>query len=407
MLGAIADDFTGATDLATMLRRSGHRTAVVMGDRAPAYVEGFDAVVVALKTRTAPIADALRSSLDAVDWLRRNGATRFYVKYCSTFDSTPTGNIGPILDAVRDQLGAERSVVVPSLPANGRTVYQGHLFVGAELLENSSMRHHPLTPMTRSRVADLLRAQTEAAVAEVHRATVSQGSVAVRRAMDGLATPYAVIDAVDDDDLRVIADAVEGELLVSGGSGLALGLRGPGGAQEDWSAPEARSRVVLCGSVSATSLNQIAVAAETQPVHTLDLRAAAQDSHGAEQEIVDWIQRQPAGSIPVVCAARRREDVVGRDAGFDAAPVVESVLAGVARRLVEQRISSELISAGGETSGAVVGALGASVLRIGPEIAPGICWSLADTPGGVVALALKSGNFGEADMFLRAWEVLR
>lgn len=406
MLGAIADDFTGATDLATMLRRSGHRVAVIVGDLEPEVVEDVDAIVVATKTRTASIDEAVERSLAALEVLRRSGAKRFYVKYCSTFDSTPRGNIGPILDAVRQRLGAPRSVVVPSLPANGRTVFQGHLFVGGDLLEDSSMRDHPLTPMTHSRVANLLRAQTDVQVAEVFHQTVAAGHEVLRSALDDLDARYIVVDAIDDEDLRIIGSATQDDRLVSGGSGLALGIPGPGRVDETWRAPETGRRVVLCGSVSERSLEQIEVAARAQPVRTLDVRAAAEDLDGTVRDIVDWILELPTSAIPVVCAARCRDDVLRDVEGVDAVSVVESVLAGVAVRLVERGDSSALLVAGGESSGAVVGALGATVLRIGPEIAPGVCWSLASLPGGPVALALKSGNFGDPEMFTSAWEVL-
>lgn len=410
MLGAIADDFTGATDLATMLRRSGHRVAVVVGhaDAADLNTETLDAVVVALKSRTAPIEAAVEQTRGAVDLLRRLGAHRFYVKYCSTFDSTPRGNIGPMLDAVREAVGAPRCVVVPALPANGRTVYQGHLFVGADLLERSPMRHHPLTPMTASRVADLLQPQTRERVAEVGHERVRQGVDGLRVALDEANGTYVVADAIDDRDLQTIGAATADDILVSGGSGLALGISGPGGVDAAWSAPPQRRRVVLCGSVSARSLNQIAHAARTQPVFTVDVTAAAHDPSAAADMVVDWVRAQEESSTPVVCAARSRDEVVDPAAtASDPAEIVEAVLSLTARRLVEEGTSTALVVAGGETSGAVVGALGATTLLIGPEIAPGVCWSLAEASGRPVALALKSGNFGDEDLFTAAWGTLR
>lgn len=410
MLGAIADDFTGATDLATMLRRSGHRVAVVNGAVDPSNLDPgeLDAVVVALKSRTAPVDVAVAQTRDAVGLLRGLGASRFYVKYCSTFDSTPQGNIGPMLDAAREAVGATRSVVVPSLPANGRTVYLGHLFVGSELLEHSPMRHHPLTPMTASRVADLLAPQTPEPVTEVRLDRVRQGVPQLRSALEETPGTYVVVDAIDDDDLATIGLATADDVLVSGGSGLALGISGPGGSRASWSAPPAKRRVVLCGSVSARSLEQIAHAARSQPVFTIDVPAAARDTGAAVDQVVSWVRDQAEDSAPVVCAARRREEVVASaGAGFDPGQAVESVLSLAARRLVEEGTSGALVVAGGETSGAVVGALGASTLLIGPEIAPGVCWSLVEVSGETVALALKSGNFGNEDLFTAAWDALR
>ena len=410
MLGAVADDFTGATDLAMMLRASGHRVVVAIEDAQldAEQLEAADAVVIALKTRTAPVADAVSRSRAAISRLQGWGATRFYVKYCSTFDSTDRGNIGPVLDAAREMLGAERCVVVPSLPANGRRVREGLLFVHEQLLEDSPMRHHPLTPMTRSRVADLLRPQTAGEVAEIHRTTILEGPGALREALAATSAPYVVLDTETDADLATIGAATGEEVLVSGGSGLALGIPGPTGAASDWEAPEPGRRAVLCGSVSAQSLAQIADAARTQPVHVIDVRAAATDPSAAAAQILEWIDAQETGAIPVVCAARTREDVLpaGALGETDPAAIVEAVIAGVAGGLVGSGRSSALIVAGGESSGAVVGALGATALRIGPEIAPGVCWSLAESRGRTLALALKSGNFGGEDMFTTAWEVL-
>ncbi|MDQ0643782.1 3-oxo-tetronate kinase [Microbacterium murale] len=406
MLGAIADDFTGATDLATMLRRSGHSVAVVIEDGDTTGLGDVDAVVIALKTRTARPDAAVASSLAALRALRGLGATRFYVKYCSTFDSTDEGNIGPILDAVTEELGAARCVVVPALPANGRTVYLGHLFVGSDLLEHSSMRQHPLTPMTRSRVADILRPQTDEAVDEVFHAVVRQGADAIRRALDASSCRYTVIDAIDEDDLAVIAAATTDDVVVSGGSGLALGLHGPGRRSDVWSPPQPGRGVVLCGSVSRATLAQLDVAAQSQPVRQIDLEQALADPDRAITELADWVLTQDAGAHPVVCAARNRSDVRSEQGGIDVAPVVERVLAGVARKLVADGRVTAMIVAGGETSGAVVRELDVQSLRIGPELAPGVCWSTADAGGRRIALALKSGNFGDEDLFVAAWKEL-
>lgn len=408
MLGAVADDFTGATDLAMMLRASGHRVVVTIEDAqlSAEQVEAADAVVVALKTRTAPVADAVARSRAAITRLQGWGATRFYVKYCSTFDSTDRGNIGPVLDAARDLLGAERCVIVPSLPANGRRVREGLLFVHEQLLEDSPMRHHPLTPMTHSRVAELLAPQTTGEVAEIHRPTILEGADALREALAAARAPYVVLDTETDEDLATIGAATGEDVLVSGGSGLALGIPGPAGSATDWQAPAPGQRAVLCGSVSAQSLAQIAHASRTQPVHVIDVRAAAADPSAAVGRILEWIDSMDKEAIPVVCAARTREDVLSPTGDLDPAAIVEAVIAGVAAGLVGSGRSSALIVAGGESSGAVVGALGASALRIGPEIAPGVCWSLASSGGRPVALALKSGNFGGEDMFTTAWEVL-
>lgn len=418
MLGAIADDLTGATDLAIMLRRAGYRTAVVVdgdgavvdggeGEGGGGQLKASDAVVMALKTRTAAPRTAVEQSLDALRRLRAWGAQRYYFKYCSTFDSTDDGNIGPVLDALADALGARRVVVVPSLPANGRTVRDGLLRVDGQLLENSSMRHHPLTPMTRSRVADLLRPQTARGVEEVRLATVRAGEVDLRRALDAASEQYVVVDAVDDDDLSTVAAAVVDDVLVSGGSGLALGMHGPHRRDDDWPAPVEGRHVVLCGSVSEKSRRQVADAARTVPTRQVDLRKAMADPGAEVAELASWVGAAPAGKAPVVCAARTAADVAVTVDGVAIAPLVEDVLSRLALRLVEQHDVTGLVVAGGETSGAVVHRLGAPVLHIGPELAPGVCWSAATTAAGrPVALALKSGNFGEDDLFTQAWAAL-
>lgn len=408
MLGAIADDFTGATDLATMLRRSGHRVTVVIEDSelSPKQLAAVDAVVVAQKTRTASRADAVACALGACSRLLRWGAERIYVKYCSTFDSTDRGNIGPVLDAVADELGVRHCIVVPALPANGRTVYNGHLFVGSDLLENSSMRHHPLTPMTRSRVAELLRPQTRHDVDEVHHDVIRQGVDRVAQAIEGTDARYIVVDAVADADLGIIAAASAHHRLVSGGSGLALGIKGPGLGDSAWDAPREGRGVILCGSVSAATRGQIAHAALSQPLRRIDVSEAVTDPETAAHELVAWVLEQDPGSTPVVCAARDLSDVVSAHDGVEVAPAIERVLARVARGLVSSGEIRGLIVAGGESSGAVVRELTVSSLLIGPELAPGVCWAVADTDTARVALALKSGNFGAMDLFTTAWGAL-
>lgn len=408
MLGAVADDFTGATDLATMLRASGHNVVVTIegSELNPEQLNHANAVVTALKTRTAPVDQAIERSRAALMRLQNWGATRFYMKYCSTFDSTDSGNIGPVLDTAIDFLGAQRCVVVPSMPANGRRVIDGLLYVGDVLLENSSMRHHPLTPMTRSRVADLLRPQTPHAVEEIHLPEVRRGSAQLRSTLDATPSPYSVIDAETEDDLRTIGAAVADDVVVSGGSGLALGIAGPTSFTDPWQPPQSQRKVVLCGSVSTRSLAQINHAARTQPIHVIDVQAAASNPVATVQAIITWIDSQDPQSIPVVCAATTRKDVVASSPKLDSAGTVEGVIASVAKELVDTGRCSTLIVAGGESSGAVVTTLGITSLRIGPVIAPGVCWSLTTGGSTPIALALKSGNFGAEDMFTHAWELL-
>jgi uncharacterized protein YgbK (DUF1537 family) len=411
LTGAVADDFTGATDLAAALRSRGLRAAVVVGDRPvpDEQVAGLDAVVVALKSRTAPVQEAVGASLEAADRLLGWGADRFYLKYCSTFDSTDEGNIGPVLDALRERLGTDRSVVVPAFPANGRTVRDGSLRVGDDLLEHSSMRHHPLTPMTRSRLRDLLAPQTDAEVTEIGLDVVHRGPDALRTVLDTAPAGYLVVDAVDDDDLRTIARATAEHRLVSGGAGLALGLEPTvDDAAADAAFPSfSRRRLVVCGSASATTRAQVAAAiAAGHPTRKVDVAAAVADPEGETSTLAEWARSLDPDTVPVVYSVGDPSDVVPGPAG-SAAGAVEAVLSGLVLDLVSDGTVDQVVVAGGETSGAVVGSLGVGLLTIGPLLAPGVCWSAATTDDGrEVALVLKSGNFGSVDLFSSAWEAL-
>jgi uncharacterized protein YgbK (DUF1537 family) len=428
LTGAVADDFTGATDLAAALHSRGLRTAVVIGDRPvpDEQVAGLDAVVVALKSRTARVEEAVGASLGAADRLLGWGADRFYLKYCSTFDSTDEGNIGPVLDALRERLGTDRSVVVPAFPGTGRTVRDGSLWVGDELLEDSSMRHHPLTPMTRSRLRDLLAPQTPATVTEIGLDVVRRGADALRLALDAAPAGYLVVDAVEDDDLRAIAQATAGHRLVSGGAGLALGLDpvapgapGAAGAAGTAGTPFpsfSRRRLVVCGSASTTTQAQVAAAvAAGHPTRKVDVAQALADPEAETASLAEWVRGLDDASVPVVYSVGQPSDVVpagalpagGGGAVVSASEVVETVLSGLVLDLVADGTVDQVVVAGGETSGAVVGSLGVGLLTIGPLLAPGVCWSAATADDGrEVALVLKSGNFGAVDLFSSAWEAL-
>lgn len=407
-IGAVADDFTGATDLAIALRQRGFRAVVSIEDAPldPEELGDADAVVVALKTRTAPVDDAVRQALEAVKALEALGSRRYYVKYCSTFDSTPVGNIGPILDAVMDELGERRTIVVPSFPENGRTVYRGHLFVGDELLERSPMRHHPLTPMTQSRLSDILAPQTSRAVHEVTADAVWAGPVALRSALGAEPDGYTVVDAMTNTDLETIATAVSDWRIVSGGAGLALGMTGPRpGTLSEIDAPPGR-RLIVCGSASAKTRAQIAHAEQTLPTRKLDIEAVGTDPERVITEALAWIEGLDADSIPLVYSVGSLDDIRRGAAGDTVSASIEEVLSEIVDRAASGLGVTRAIVAGGETSGAVVQRLGIQRLRIGPRIAPGVCWSAADSAHGPLAIALKSGNFGAEDMFTTAWRAL-
>jgi len=419
LLGAIADDFTGATDLCSMLVRGGMRTVQLIGVPGPNDpVPDADAVVVALKSRTAPVREAVDQSLAALRWLRAGGAKQFFFKYCSTFDSTEKGNIGPVADALIEALGCGFALACPAFPTNARTVYLGHLFVGGVLLNESGMEHHPLTPMTDANLVRVLSRQTEGTVGLVPFSTVEQGAQAIRRTMTGLKEQgrrYAIVDAVTDAHLLAIGEAAEHHALLTGGSGIALGLPANfrrAGLLDAAGDPAALPAVaghtaVLSGSCSRATLMQLGRARESSPVFELD-PLATPDAADLAAGALAWAEGK-LGAVPVVIAASAPPDKVaavqaqfGREA---AGALIEDAMARIAAGLVERGVR-RMVVAGGETSGAAVARLGVRSLRIGPEIDPGVPWTLAEGSGPAVMMALKSGNFGAPDFFTKAFALL-
>lgn len=415
-LGCIGDDFTGSSDLANTLARGGLSVVQFNGVPDGPAPAGIDAAVVALKTRTVPAADAVAQALAALDWLRGQGCGRFLFKYCSTFDSTPQGNIGPVLDALADALGARAPVVCPAFPATGRTVYMGHLFVHDRLLSESGMERHPLTPMTDPDIRRVLAPQTRRAVRHIPRATVAAGPAAIRAALDaaGAAGPcHVVVDALDEADLLAIGQAAAADPLTSGGSGIALALpailkaEGAAGAAAAWTG-QAGPVAALCGSASGASRAQVARhAADGQPVRALDMAAVAAGTADAAA-LADWaLAAQGDGRVPLVHSAADPAAVAAAQARLGregAAAAVEGFMGALARALAARGVR-RLVVAGGETSGAVVTALAIPAFAIGPEIDPGVPALRATAPEGLV-LALKSGNFGREGFFAHAAAVL-
>lgn len=419
LLGCIADDFTGATDLASMLASNGMRTVLCIGVPAPGdAVPEADAVVVALKSRTAPAAEAVADSLAALGWLRDAGCRQFFFKYCSTFDSTDAGNIGPVGDALIDALDAGFALACPAFPANARSVYQGHLFVGAALLNESGMERHPLTPMTDANLVRVLGRQTGGPVGLVPFATVEKGAAAIRQAMTALKEQgrrWAIVDAVSDAHMHAIGQAAAAHPLVTGGSGVAIGLpenfrraglldpRADPAALPDVEGHEA----VISGSCARATLMQIGHVRAHVPVLELD-PLATPDAGLLTRQALDWAEGR-LGTGPVVIAASALPDRVaalqariGREA---AGRLVEESLAGIAEGLVSRGVR-RLVVAGGETAGAVVTRLGLRRLQIGAAIDPGVPWTYAQGSGAALLLALKSGNFGAPDFFLKAFAML-
>jgi uncharacterized protein YgbK (DUF1537 family) len=413
LLGCIADDFTGATDLANTLVKHGMSAVQVIGVPTGPLPEA-DAVVIALKIRTAPAAEAVGQALAACDALAAAGARQIFWKYCSTFDSTDAGNIGPVGDALLRRLGAGFAIACPAFPANGRTLYLGHLFVGGALLNESGMEHHPLTPMTDPNLVRVLSRQTDGGVGLVPFGVVEQGAGAIRREMARLSESgrrFAIVDALTEAHLMAIGEAVAAHPLVTGGSGVAMGL--PENFRRAGLLPERRdaarlppmrgAAAVLAGSCSRATLGQIGLAREHVPVLELD-PLATPDAAALAGQALAWVEGRLEADRPVVIAASAPPEKVaalqarlGREA---AGALVEEALATIAEGLLARGVG-RLVVAGGETSGAVVQRLGLTALRIGPEIDPGVPWTHAEPRG--LHLALKSGNFGARDFFLRAF----
>jgi 3-dehydrotetronate 4-kinase len=414
VLGVIADDFTGATDIAGMLVKGGMRTIQTIGVPAAGTIPAdVDAVVVALKTRSIPAGEAITQSLDALKALQAAGCVRFFFKYCSTFDSTDDGNIGPVGDALLDALKAAQAIYCPAFPVNGRTIFFGYLFVGDLLLSDTHMRHHPLNPMTDSNLVRVLARQTKHKVGLVPLKQVQSGSAALRTALDRLAAErvrHVVVDAVADTDLGIIGEAIGDDVLVTGGSGVALGLpaayRRRGLLQHKPNADTlptvGGAAAVLAGSCSSATLGQIA--AFKGPHLALDTEAICRGEDVAAKALT-WAEDK-LGNAPILLSASDKPDAVkALQATYGvekSSQAIEKTMATLARGLVAAGVG-RLVVAGGETSGAVVGALGVTALLIGPEIDPGVPWtaSVGEKP---LLLALKSGNFGAPDFFTKAFE---
>jgi uncharacterized protein YgbK (DUF1537 family) len=396
------------------LRRAGLRTVILFDTANAAVVPDSNATVVALKTRTIPVAEAVAQSLVALAWLRAHGATQIFFKYCSTFDSRPHGNIGPVADALSTTLGASRTVFAPASPVHLRTQYMGHLFVDRLLLSESSMKNHPLTPMTQSYLPAVLAQQTDRGVGLIDHRDVREGAGRIAQRLEQAqvqATPYVLVDAICEEDLEAIGSACADDVLVTGAAGLAAGLatahvhrlgRQPYTTHTDRVANDANPGVVLAGSCSVRTLQQIDhMKRNGHPSLQLDA-AATPDAEALATHALQWYDRQDPADGPLIYSSlppielRRIQDTLSAQHASD---ILERAMGTIARGLVGRGVN-RLIIAGGETSGAVVTALGVHGGLIGEEAAPGVPWILVAGPHPI-ALLLKSGNFGDPQMLAR------
>ncbi|RVQ64622.1 four-carbon acid sugar kinase family protein [Croceicoccus ponticola] len=400
ILGCIADDFTGAGDIAGLIAAEGMRTSLFtsvddIGSRS------CEAGVVALKTRSLPVEVAVQQSLAALELLLQAGCSQIVFKYCSTFDSTPRGNIGPVAEALAARLGVETAIVCPSFPANGRTVYQGNLFVGDVPLAESGMRDHPLTPMTDSDLRRWLAPQTSLAVAHIPLQRVRSAGLADDLAM---ARGLVVVDAVSDQDLRIIARAVADAPLVTGGSAIGMGLpanfraRGQIGDTPVPALSRHGPTLILSGSCSVASNAQVAAYRASRPAIAVDVERLL---HGYPvlEEVDEFLVRNAADS-PLAYSTAPPElsrTFIEANGGNRAALAVEELLAELATRAAARGIA-KFVVAGGETSGGVVEALQPGPLQVGRMIAPGVPLLANETQ----TFALKSGNFGSENFLHEA-----
>ena len=412
-LGCIADDFTGATDLANNLVRSGMRVVQTIGVPSGPLNAEVDAVVVALKSRTIPAAEAVAQSLDALRWLQAQGAEQIYFKYCSTFDSTPEGNIGPVTEALMDALGTAFTIATPAFPDNGRTVFKGYLFAGNVLLNESGMQNHPLTPMTDPNLVRVMQAQTKRPVGLLDHTVVARGPQAIRERMAALQADgvgVAVVDATSNDDLLRLGPALKGMPLVTAGSGVAIGLAANWGLAPSSTAsqlpPAQGLRAIVSGSCSQATNRQVAhFKAQGGSALALDPMQLTSDTDALVAQVMAWAKPLLTQGPVLVYSTAEPEAVKAIQARLgvaEAGALVEHALAAVARALAQAGVQ-QLVVAGGETSGACVQALGISQLQIGPQIDPGVPWCHAHGDAGPLHLTLKSGNFGTEDFFTKAW----
>lgn len=415
-IGVIADDFTGATDIASFLVLNGLSTIQLTQVKEDLRAPDVEAIVISGKTRSCPVSEAISESLKAYEWLRKNGCKQIYFKYCSTFDSTAKGNIGPVADALMQAIGTDFTIFSPSLPVNGRTVYQGYLYAGNVLLQDSGMRNHPITPMTDSYLVRLVEMQSKGKCGVIDCYTLERGVEAVRERMTELKAQgysYAAVDALNEQHLLTQGQAFADLPLVTGGSGLAIGLaravresNADAAAAQQKGYPQGKKAVAFSGSCSVMTNRQVDLYRKNAPSYEIDvgrLLASATEREAQLKEAVDFVTQNSQGQYaPLVFATAnpdKLKEIQQRFGGEISARAVEECFASLAKTLRAQGYE-RFIVAGGETSGIVTKSLEVEGFYIGPAVAPGVPW--VRSINSPISLILKSGNFGDEEFFIKA-----
>lgn len=416
ILGIIGDDFTGSSDIANNLKKSGMQVSMYAGipNLSPddAKKQTTEAAVIALKTRTIPIKDAIKESLSALNWLKESGCKQFIFKYCSTFDSTKEGNIGPVTDAIMEELGVDFTIACPSFPDAGRTVYYGHMFVNGKPLNESGMEDHPLTPMTDNNLVRWLNYQTKKEVGLINFETINQGSDKIKQKIislkkDGI--KYAIVDTTNNKEFDIICDGIKDLPFLTGGSGIALGLpkiyKNKGLLSDNiFDLPQNNSNaVILSGSCSRATLEQINIYKVNNPSFYISPDEVMNNNKLVE-EVYVWIKENETLS-PLIYSSSDSKKVLEKQQQFGQeilANKIEDFFEKISKKLVKDTFG-KFISAGGETSGAIIKGLGVEELKIGKEISPGVpaLWSPNSSGNKPISVTLKSGNFGQTDFFSR------
>jgi uncharacterized protein YgbK (DUF1537 family) len=407
IFGAIADDVTGATDLASLINRAGRTVLLSFGIPRRSLPQA-DALIIATKSRMAPMEEAVATALEAARYLNAAGARQIYFKYCSTFDSTEHGNIGPITEALMAELGVDIALACPSYPAYARTVYQGYMFVGVQPLAESPMRNHPLTPMTDSNLVRFLGKQCRAPVGLLPLQAVEQGEASIRAylaARKEVGEKILIADAVWDRHVETIAVAAADMRLVTGGAALGGALAAQQASKLAAGTPVASGKreqaALLSGSCSTATLAQVRNAIEIVPSRLLDPMRLIADSAGEIASVLAWAAAQTGDFLIYSTADSSRVKQAQAQLGVEKAGVlVEDAFGVIASGLAKGGIC-KFVVAGGETSGAVIRALDIRTLSFGDELDPGVPWTYSIDPQGYT-FALKSGNFGGPDFFKRA-----